>query len=80
MTISKHGRSYLDPIKINPNHMEVPPLMRFGVVVRNKQGVMLLGHAVTHLSAQEWADLHSYTLIKTYAKGLAFPHQRTNLF
>ena len=67
------------PIK-DASGEESLPRMRIGVVCRNKLNILMLGHIVTHLDAQAWADLNGYVLLSIYPKRYALPHERTDLF
>ncbi len=62
-----------------------PPvkLMRYSVCLHkngDKIGEFKIGHVVTHLSIQDWCELHGYTMLSLFVTHLARSDERTNLF
>jgi len=53
---------------------------RYGVILKNREGMVMMGHAITHLQIDEWADLHGYHLMESHYKREAYAHERTDLY
>lgn len=57
-----------------------PILMRYCVVVALPNRTWGVGQAVTHLSLDDWANLHKYQILSIGEVRRALPNEKTDLF